>query len=695
MKNHFVENLSLTYNPWILLVPFLLVNSILTYCPFSVSLKILIFLGGLFLPLALACAVSAKPSPRQKASFFAEPFKTFSIPAWGWVLLAIAALLSRFGRLGSSVWWPVPDISLIARYLLDLDHQWHWRIFETREQVSSLPTYLSWLVFKLTGSTLVAVQFSPALLSWTALIAGYGAARLFFPKSISFTFFIFFAFSYWPLFISITNPVLVWEALIFYCLGRLSQSSGKANLLPWFFLLGALVGAGPSLAFAWFAMWFWLAALGVFLLIKGSVPTQKAFWVFMGALLMTLTPFVITAWRDGYGGHIWAVGAWSGFTTWTAQLKVILNYFRVLFWGGPSGLWIPAGGGFLNVVLGSLFWLGVLELYRFRQTRLALVLISAFFLFLLPGLLSRDVETYRILLVMIPTLTLASIGLNTLLLHSPPAHRTVLLGLALVAACAPDLPRIITFFQSPPLTRGMSSFNERRIAYEVLKSVADEQGPGLIFSEMVPFTADNSLLVCSYPFNAALNPRLAEDQKTSWAAVFTDWNYVPALRVRFPLSRWKDLSPSPGTVPGLYQLGLIPFSENNRSLFNPWKNYCARIEQIDFEFINTPTGQPITQVLRDLLDFYPSVPHDSFLQSCFFEKLFYYYSFEKTFYPQDAWTRWENFDSFFHRSFSQSLQDSVLCQKYGQILEISGEPAGAEIMFAKARRLSAQNPSNP
>ncbi len=631
------------------------------------------------------------PPARQKSSFQTDPFKNFSLPVWAWFLLGISALLARFWQLGSPGWWPVPDDALLARYILDLDHHWRWRALEMISQVSSLPTYFGWLVFKITGSTLIAAQFPPVFFSSAALGVSYATARLFFPKTLSFIFFIFFAFSFWPLlmakplFAASLMPFL--ELLVFYALGRWVNS--RAGF--WAFALGACAGLGLYTFPSWPAMWLWLGGLWVWLRREKSARKFSP-WLFGVGFLPMLVPFGLAVWRQGYGGHLTAVAAWSGASLGWTQTQVALDYLRVLFWGGVSGLWIPLDGGFLNGLFDSFFFLGLIELYRHRRTQIPLFLAAAFIFFLLPGVLSHDVETCRVLLVLPPLLAIAAIGLNALLLDLPSSRKAALLALALALGSAWDIHRIVPSAQSLALSSGAPVFSERQLAYEALKPIANEQGPGLVFSEMVPFTSDNSLLVFSYPFNAVLNPALTNGPKAAWAAIFTDWNYVPALRERFPLSRWKDLSPLPGSAPGLYELGLIPLSENNRPLFDLWKIYFARVQQIDFEFIDTPTGRPETRVLKDLLDFYPSVPNDSFLQSCFFEKLFYYYSFEKTFYPQDAWTHWETFKDVFQRSFGKSLQDSVLCQKYGQILVISGEGTEAEKIFAKARGLSAQTP---
>jgi hypothetical protein len=691
MKDLLHKDLNLPYNPWWFFFLFLFSNSLLTFGCFSPTLKIFIFVFGLAIP-GLAAILICLPAPsRQKPSFFTDPFKNFFVPTWAWALFAAAFLFSRFGPLEASGSWLAPDEALWARYTVDWEQHWHWRVFVTMAQVSSFPSYLAWFVFKITGSTLKAALGAPALVSCATTLLGYAAARRFFSRSLCFVFLCLLAFSYWPLFMA--KPLLagsllpLWEFLVIYILGRLLNS----NRSFWAFVLGAAIGLGLYTFPAWPAMWLWLAVLGVHFQMS---PSKRKFPIggFLTGFSLAVLPFGAAAWHEGYGGHVSAVAFWNGTWFWTDQIKVGLNYIRALFWGGAPGLWVPLEGGFLNVFFASFFFLGAVELYRYRAAKVSLSLSLAFFLFLLPGLLSHDVETCRILLILPVLLIFAAIGLNALLLDLPKSRRAVFLALALMLPCGWDIFRICHWAQFAVLSGGAPAFNERQLSYEVLKPVADQQGPGLLFSEMVPFTTDNSLLVASYPFNAALNPRL-DPQKAAWAAVFTDWNYVPSLRKRFPLSRWKDLTPPPGSSPGLYQLGLIPLGEGNRPLFGQWKNYYAAIQRIDFEFIDTPTGHPETRVLQDLLHFYGAVPNDPFLQSCYFEKLLYYYSFEKTFYPQDAWANWGNFREVFGKSFDKSGQDSVLCEKYGRLLASSGDPEKARLMFNKALRQDPQNPA--
>lgn len=692
MKDLSRKNWNPSGSPWALFLWFLAANAVLTFLPLSLAGKILFLSFGLFLPLILGAVLSPRASAQTKPAYQIDPLPKWFLPPWVWLLLVAAAAFPRFWDLGNPAWWPVPDDALIAAYIPNLDLHWQWRLFETMSQVSVWLTYLGWVVFKITHSILISIQFCPAFASLLALGLGYGMARRFFLPTPAFIFFALLAFGYWPVFIAkpiLSGITLLWEGLIFYALGRLHQRPQTTRMH--FFSLGALAGLGPWVFFSWPIMILWLSLLLLARVTKRPPLPRHSVWFLTAGFLVFFIPFLILAVREGYGGHIRAVAAWNGFSSWRAQTATAWDYVQTLFWDGRmAGLWTPAQGGFLNPLVGALAWIGLLELYRHRRDPFAFWLLAAVGLFLLPGFLSHGLETFRIVLVLIPLLAVAALGLNRLLAATAPPRRPWVLVLALLVAGGWDVGRFFCTFPDSLRPDVDPHFNERRLSYEILAPRADREGPGLVFSEMVPFTSDNSLSVCAYPFNALVNPRL-NPAKASWAAVFTEWNYVPALRKRFPGSQWKDLGPSPET-PGLYQLGWVPLTPENRPIFEAWAAYYRSAQRIDFEYIDTPTGRPETQLLRDLLALYPSVPDDPYLQSCFLEKTLYYYCFEKTFYPQDPAADWRSFKPVLTRAFDKSLKDWVLCQKFGQVLESSGETAEARKLFGMALR---QNPGDP
>ena len=395
-----------------------------------------------------------------------------------------------------------------------------------------------------------------------------------------------------------------------------------------------------------------------------------------------LAPFVFSAFQEGYGSYLKDASALEGFNA-LHQAHIMADYLAALFWGGPTqGAWLPSGGGFLNVLLGACFFTGALELYRFRTQAIPRFLAAAFALELLPGFLSHDIEIHRIVLALPVALAVSAIGLHTLVLGLEPRARAPVLAAFLALSSVLDLGRC-GLFRAP-------AANEQKSCYDVLGPLERQEGPGLVLTDMIPSCVDFSLAYCTYPFNAAWNPQWA-GKPLKWAALFTEGQYAAPLSHRFPRAQWVKL-PGPGEgVPSRHVLGLFPLDPKTAPIFVSWSQYYLFNQQVNARILDIPSSQDRREVLREWLAFYPSVPRDPFLQSCFFEKLLFNYSWEKAFHPEDRWADWAEFSGVFHRSFAQSYQDVVLCGKFGRLLASEGRKEESRRVFGKALRLSPGN----
>src|SRR5208282_6399314 len=97
-----------------------------------------------------------------------------------------------------------------------------------------------------------------------------------------------------------------------------------------------------------------------------------------------------------------------------------------------------------------------------------------------------------------------------------------------------------------------------------LERLAQEKGPGWIFTDSIPETGDYSLADCTYPFNAAWNLRL--NQAVSWAAVFTQTHYLPFLSRAFPTSRWIVAPMKDPGISSRHALGVVAITPENHSI---------------------------------------------------------------------------------------------------------------------------------
>src|ERR1035438_7223868 len=99
-------------------------------------------------------------------------------------------------------------------------------------------------------------------------------------------------------------------------------------------------------------------------------------------------------------------------------------------------------GGFLNVILGSFFILGFLEVCRFRGSWMSRLLLIFLPIFLLPGIFSTGLEAYRILLILSFLLVVVAIGVRSLVFSFQERFRLVLLVGLLGASAFLDLNRL-------------------------------------------------------------------------------------------------------------------------------------------------------------------------------------------------------------------------------------------------------------
>src|SRR6185295_2678488 len=168
------------------------------------------------------------------------------------------------------------------------------------------PPFFIWglaAFFKVLGTSLFALRLFPALLSLGALVAGYRAARLFFPPRLAFLAAAFLAVGFWPILAGrFSHPGVLaffWEMLALWALG----SFLKRPSLRGAFLLGLATGLG----FYTFTSWP-VAALVVgaaFFFQVRPLRTAKALGLaFAVPLCLALALWGWRAWQEGYGGYL-------------------------------------------------------------------------------------------------------------------------------------------------------------------------------------------------------------------------------------------------------------------------------------------------------------------------------------------------------------------------------------------------------
>jgi hypothetical protein len=130
----------------------------------------------------------------------------------------------------------------------------------------------------------------------------------------------------------------------------------------------------------------------------------------------------------------------------------------------------------------------------------------------------------------------------------------------------------------------------------------------------------------------------------------------------------------------------------NRDRLQVWKNFHRELEKIDFEILDLANGRSRSAVLKDLTALSSSLNEDPFLRSCFFEKLAFNYSWEKTFHPEDLTTNWGVYGRLFEQCMSKGVQDAELYEKFGKLLVMEGKWDEAQAAFQKALKFYPGNP---
>jgi hypothetical protein len=594
--------------------------------------------------------------------------------------------------MGSPAWWLSEDDGLMALYSLQWLQEWHWKAFVTLGQDPSTLSHFCYVILKLTQSPFLSYQLPSAIISCLTAWFAYLTSRQYFSKSLSILITSLFVISDWPLTISchllpgVLTPLWVW--MFFYIFSYFRQAANFSSRRYWALATGFTLGLGPYTFFSWPMLFIWGYAIVVLLIFqKTTRPIFLTALVVFGSFI-SLLPFLWAAVHEGYGGYIFSVAGFSGESAWMKQIPITMAYISSFFWGSVNDAWVHSNDEFLNVFLGPSFFSGCIELIRNRRSYPFASLIFAVVLFIAPGALSHDVESHRVLLLLPVVLTVTAIGLQSLFLTVPVIFRYYLLILLLSISLVMDLTRAnipLNWDSTPGAIR-----NERFFSYEILKPIANEQGPGLLYTEMIPNTKDFSLTYCTYPFNSALNPNL-HFENAKWAAIFTENHYVPLLQKRFPQIQWFSLPTSNPHIFSGHVLGWLPLTANSRLVFLQWISFQRFLLQNDLKIIDSPSGKSIQSPLRDFLDFYPYLPNDIFLQSCYFQRLVFLYSAEKAFNPEDTWTNWENFSSVFYSAFNHSYRNVFLCERFARILMMEGKNQESRHILNRALQLSPHN----
>ncbi len=645
---------------------------------------------GLALPFYLALRSTSKPGLQEQPAYLRE-LKLFPPLLIGMVGLYSAVFL-RFYRLESLFCWPNLDEGWIGTIALELSRHWSWKFFYTFGEAPPLTIWSVALLFKLGFPPAFSLWLPSALVSLLTLVTGYWAARQWFSRSFSMVGAGLLAFSYWPLLLGRLCHQGIWlPGWVCLCLGAwggFNRAGGKSTKRNWAISMGIAMGLGsfiftpwPVVAFVFLAsiFWAWVIRPGKNLLY---------FLLALGSMGITLVPFTLAVFREGYGTHILSLSLWGGWYHSSKLLPNTLDYLTMLLGGvgDPEPAYTPVSGGFLNPFLGSFFFLGTMELFRFRQNLAVKWMAVAFFIFLLPGALSLNVETFRVAQVLPLVLFICATGIQSALETVPSQRQWMFLAAFFLISGTLDFHLLASPYENPDqhpenFGRPVRSL-ERYRAYQMLDEVQKTRGPGFVLSDFDNDSFnDPTLSLMTYPFNAARNASLSQElaaqkQSPKWLAVFVNAHYEPFLKKRFPEGEWLMVSKGLSLPDGGDMLGILPMTTQNAQTLYAWYGVHSVFQAADRRrFLqNNESFSPVIQMLETAS---PSLKGDPFLESVYWDKRAAY-EYVALDYGQQLYS--------YQMAIQGGYPTAEFYYKLGELLRVKGHLAEAQEAYWKATR---------
>lgn len=532
---------------------------------------------GVLLPLYVAFRTT--PSNKEKPLYLTD--LKLSIPTCLLALAILGAVFLRFYKLETFPCWPNLDEGWIGTLAINLSWGWNWKFFYTFGETPPLSIWCPALLFKLGCSPAFSLWFPPAMVSLLTVFGAYFASRQFFSKTFSLVSAGLMAFSFWPLYIGRICHQGIWlpgwVCLVLFLWGRFQKAKGELSRRNW------IIGLGLGLGFGSFTFTSWMAVAGVFILTfgYGMVGRAKKDWkdfsFFCGAFLVSLIPFFSAVVREGYGHHISSLSPWGGWFKEFAFFTSFFKYLAVLFWGAyeKDPAYTPVWGGFLNPLLGSFFFIGIIEMFHQYKQKLVQWVSVAFLLFLLPGALSPNLETFRVAQVLPLLLFVTALGIYVLLAKIPEPKQTFTLVLLLSFIAVFDFNLLAEPYRNPDahpenFGRPLKSLEKYR-AGKTLDLFQQEHGPAYVFSSFDPNAFNDPTLAVmnckNYPPRKKNGYKAIEDfypgpKEGDWIAIFVNIHLLPFLTKKFPDAQWFRLNENLPNEYGGSILGLIQANKN-------------------------------------------------------------------------------------------------------------------------------------
>ncbi len=616
-----------TYHPVVHFLVFFMANTLLAYGPLGPMGKVWTCLMFILLPFGLALMNGPGLVPKDHTYK-----KDLQVPLWGWFLVLSLGVVLRIQGLISLPVWPMWDDADSAYDSIHLAEHWTWSPVSGQIRLPSMYFWFEAILFKVLTPSLFTLWLLPAFFSLGGLGIGVWTVRRWSNGLWGFLASAFLALGFWPVYMG--RFAIPASLSFFWMMGACAavthfwKSRGTKFATRASVLLGLWCGLGlyinsksypPILVLSLLFLWDrWR--------IRPRRP-QELLPFFLPLLLVGLPEIPVLIF-DVSKGHAHDFMIFFGPVDWSEQWSVSLSYLTVFLWGVLRSTYFhfgPIWGGFFNPILGSFMLLGAIEAVRRTHRGVLAAWAAVVFLFLVPGVFSRTLEMFRVLPLLPLGLGLAAWGAYHFLMALKPGMRGGVLALTLVLSTGTDLYHSWGPFHtwSIPGPQSLDSkAPERYRAFQVLDQVQKKEGPGIILTEFIPNTFDQSLLVACYPFNAARNPSL-DPAKAKWLGMLIESSLRPYFFHHFPKAQFYELFPGLPAEEGLLDLVLLPLDGSSLADASRWRTAHQSIQDLfgtmPYHLSHPSFGTGVQMLLTHAELF----RDDPFLRACYFEKLYY------------------------------------------------------------------------
>src|ERR1700679_36188 len=341
--------MKLYFRPWIYFCFFLISNTLLSYLPLAFEKKLWILAFGLLIPFLIAFWIILEkrfkePSPEYVPiptliTISKDPAPPFSL----WLIFIAFVLLTRLYKLDSIPSWLIGDEGQFATMAISVMNKWDWTLLWPPGRMEPLLIWLMGPFFRITPPSLTSLRLFTAIISITTVLLTYSCIRPFLPRSTSFIFAWFFAFSFWEFtFMRFCTPedlINLFMILNLGCLGYFLKSKKPIYQQLW---MTALIGCnifGFYSYINWVVIWFFVL-FSLILLSFQQPDIKKSTFYFFLITTISILPLVFA--RLSPGGVTYLKSSMENVNF----LDSIFSYFKNIFYDSKNSYpYAPDWGG--------------------------------------------------------------------------------------------------------------------------------------------------------------------------------------------------------------------------------------------------------------------------------------------------------------------------------------------------------------